>query len=322
MTTTLAASPRQDDSLLGAGAALIAVVAAVIICRLTGEQEVVKYVVPLVITLGLGIPSAVLLRIKSLRRDPNLDMARIERGELRRPVVLVVMLLSAAIFLLDSAIGAADGEIGDIAKQLVRTHVLTRDTALLVDGTVVTIFSMILGMCLFVVAFYASHYFAKRPYLWTATAIGCALTIRELLLLVLRSALGGVFTTMVALEVLIYLGFLVISMVAVWFGRRYHDAFLAKKLARIAGKAARQRHSASQDHTPPTQDPVQESIAAQEPATKFATLVGTGDESSAPDQHRTSDPVKQIERLWNLRDTGALTEDEFQAKKAELLCRI
>jgi hypothetical protein len=318
MTTTPAASPRQDDSPLGAGVALIAVVAAIIVCRMTGEQDVGKTVAPLVATLALGTPSAVLMRITSLRRDPNLDIARIERGELRRPVALVVMLLSAAILFLDTAIGAMEGAIRGIAQQLILAGTVDGNTAFSVDRTVVIIFSMVLGMCLFLVASHASHYFAKRPYLWTATAIGVALAIRELVLFVFRSGFGGVYTTLAALEVPTYLGFFAIAMVAVWFGGRYHDAFLAKKLTRIEGKVARQRHSAPQDDEALTHD----SIAAQEPATKVATLFGSVDQLSVSDNHRTSDPVKQIERLWNLRDTGALTQEEFQAKKAELLCRI
>ena len=34
------------------------------------------------------------------------------------------------------------------------------------------------------------------------------------------------------------------------------------------------------------------------------------------------DPVEQIRRLAELRDQGLLTEDEFQAKRTELLGRI
>lgn len=40
---------------------------------------------------------------------------------------------------------------------------------------------------LFLVASYASPYFAKRPYLWTATAVGGALAVNELVMLTLKS---------------------------------------------------------------------------------------------------------------------------------------
>lgn len=47
--------------------------------------------------------------------------------------------------------------------------------------------------------------------------------------------------------------------------------------------------------------------------------------SAAPavaDTAREADPMEQIARLAELRDAGALTDDEFASKKAELLRRI
>ncbi|HJZ61789.1 MAG TPA: SHOCT domain-containing protein, partial [Miltoncostaeaceae bacterium] len=38
--------------------------------------------------------------------------------------------------------------------------------------------------------------------------------------------------------------------------------------------------------------------------------------------HRDADPLKQLERLADLRDKGVITEAEFQAKKAELLSKV
>jgi hypothetical protein len=43
---------------------------------------------------------------------------------------------------------------------------------------------------------------------------------------------------------------------------------------------------------------------------------------SPPHNLPTRDPFEQIEKLAQLRDTGALTEEEFQAKKTEILGRI
>jgi hypothetical protein len=116
-------------------------------------------------------------------------------------------------------------------------------------------------------------------------------------------------------------------MVGVWFGRRYHDAFLAKKLARMEGKAAReaakQHESSLQSQTTATQASAQDSNAPQNSAPKLVTLISRpSDLPSAPDNHRTSDPFMEIEKLAHLRETGALTEEEFQAKKTEVLCRI
>jgi hypothetical protein len=142
-------------------------------------------------------------------------------------------------------------------------------------------------MCLFLVASYASHYFATRPYLWTAIAVGCALAVRELVVLAMwslssfksfvRETYGSLAGILVA-EVLAYLGgFLFICMVGAWLGRRYHDAFLAKRLARMEGKAAReaanQHQSTPQSQTTPTQASAQDSNAPQNSAPKLMNLV-------------------------------------------------
>ena len=127
--------------------------------------------------------------------------------------------------------------------------------------------------------------------------------------------------------VMVNLGYLFICMVGVWLGRRYHHEFLAKKLARMegkaAGEAAKQQQSTLQSQTTAPQASAQDSSAPQNSAPKLATLIGRPDDlPSAPDNHRTRDPIKQLEKLAHLRGTGALTEEEFQAKKTELLCRI
>ncbi len=332
MTTGPAASRLQDNSLLGIGAGLVAVVAAGSVCNLAGFSQATT---TSVMALAISVPAAVELQIKSRRRDTNVDIARIHRGELRRPVGLVVMLLAAAILLLDSASGAMMAGISTALNSLVAAGKIDISTAKMVSP-LVGIQPVILGMCLFLVASYASHYFAKRPYLWTATAVGCALAIRELVVLGLGSVsaiksvikdIAGSLAGLLVAEVLAYLGILFICMVGAWLGRRYHDEFLTKKLARMEGKAARkaakQHQSTPQSQTTATQASAQDSNAPQNSAPKLMTLMSRPDDlPSAPDNHRTSDPIKQIEKLAHLRDTGALTEEEFQAKKTEILCRI
>ena len=45
--------------------------------------------------------------------------------------------------------------------------------------------------------------------------------------------------------------------------------------------------------------------------------------SATPEQASSSaDPIDQLQRLGQLRDAGILTEDEFQAKKSEILSRM
>jgi hypothetical protein len=137
---------------------------------------------------------------------------------------------------------------------------------------------------------------------------------------------GSLPGTLVAVAVG-YLGFLFICLVGAWLGRRYHDEFLAQKLARMQAKAARkaakQHQSTLPSQTTTTQASAQDSNAPQNSAPELLTLVSQpNDPPSGPDNPRTSDPIKQIEKLARLRDAGALTEEEFQAKKTEILCRI
>jgi len=332
MTTGPQALRLQDNSLLGIGAGVAAIVAAGYVCKWAGLPPESTTGV---LALAGAVPPAAALRIKSRRRDTNVDIERIQRGELRRPVGLVVMLLAAAILLIDSAAGLMESGISSVVNHLVRTGEIGINTGEVL-GSFAGIFSISLGLCFFLVASYASHYFAKRPYLWTAIAVGCALAVRELVLIALRSSSAikgfvrgtvGEFGDLLAIAAVMNLGYLVICLVGTWFGRRYHDAFLAKKLARMEGKAAReaakQPQSTLQSQTTATQASAQDSNAPQKPAPQLVSLVSqVSDLPSAHDNHRTGDHFKQIEKLAHLRETGALTEEEFQAKKTELLGRI
>jgi Short C-terminal domain len=329
MSTGAAASRLQDNSLLGIGVGLVAVVAAGYVCSLAGFSQ---QTTTGVMGLAIAVPPAVELKIKSRHRDTNVDIMRLQRGELRRPIGLVVMLLAAAIVLLDSAPGAITWGLSFVLRRL------EDNTAKVVGGPLVGGLVVSLGMWLFLVASYASHYFARRPYLWTATAVGCALAVRELVVLAmwpdreiqsaLREMYGSLAGTLVA-DALAYLGpYLLICMVGVWVGTRYHDAFLAKRLARLEGKAAReaakQDQSAPLSQTTATQASARDSSAPQEDIVPFAMSVATQPNGppSSPHNLRTGEPLRQIGKLAQLRDTGALTEEEFQAKKAEILGRI
>jgi hypothetical protein len=335
MTTGPAASRLQDNSLLGLGGGLVAIVAAGYVCSWAGFSQATT---TSVMGLAIGAPAAVELRMKSRRRNIDVDIARIQRGELRRPVGLVVMLLAAAIILLDSGFALLMIDISGLINHVASSAKIEVTTANVVVAPLAGILMAIFGMCLFLISSYASHYFAKRPYLWTAAAVGCALAVREVVVVLLGSKSGsqvqnfaraayGSLAGMLAAEVVASLGILFVCMVVAWLGRRYHDEFLAKKLAEMEGKAAReaakQHQSTQQSQTTATQASAQDSSTPQNSAPKLATLVSRpNDSTSAPDSHRTSDPIKQIEKLAHLRDTGALTEEEFQAKKTEILCRI
>jgi hypothetical protein len=58
-------------------------------------------------------------------------------------------------------------------------------------------------------------------------------------------------------------------------------------------------------------------------ALRFAAPVsGRGNPPAAPEVHVKSEHIKQSEKLARLRDAGALIDEEFQARKTEILCRI
>ena len=53
---------------------------------------------------------------------------------------------------------------------------------------------------------------------------------------------------------------------------------------------------------------------------KTQMVAGKSSTPSSPEQPR--DPVDQLERLGKLHAAGVLTDDEFSAKKAEILARL
>jgi hypothetical protein len=330
MTTEPAASPLQGNSLVGIGGGLVAILVAGYVCNLAGASQATTTGV---MGVAIGVPAAVELQIKSRRRDTNVDIVRIQRGELRRPVGLVVMLLAAAIVLLDSGLGAMAGVVSSVLDLLVRAGIIKIEIAKMVGTPLVGIQPVILGMCLFLVASYASHYFAKRPYLWTATAVGCALAVRELVLLglgstsVLKSFVKETFGSladMLVAEAVVYLGVLFICLVGAWLGTRYHDEFLAQKLARMEGKAARgaakQHQSSLRSQTTATQASAQDSSAPQNSAPKLVTLVSRPNDSpSAPDTIGHGTSPGGLRKLAHLRNTGALTRMSSRRRRVRSL---
>jgi hypothetical protein len=325
MTTGPTALPLPNSSILGISAGALAAVAAGSLCKWAGLPDPATTTVTV---LALSVPPAVELKLKSRHRNTAVEIARLQRGELHRPVGLVVILLAALINLLDSAPGLVTLGIATATKGL------NGNIAKVLTGFGGGLY-FVSGMCLFLATSYASHFLARRPYLWTAIAVGCALLIRELIVMLTMQTtdsfkgfikeMYGSSTVLLLAEAVGYLsGILFVCMVGVRVGGSYHEAFLAKKLARTKSKAPEQDPSTPQSQTSAeTHTLVQGPPAPQDSAPKLATLIGESkDLLSASDGHHTSDPMEQIEKLARLRDMGALTEEEFQAKKTEILVRI
>jgi Short C-terminal domain len=247
MTSEPAAARFDQRSLMGVSTSIGAAVLVALVC--TQLQAPPWVTGPL--TAGAGaLPAAIEYSRQGRRRNVTDDILRIRQGELRRPVGLVVVMLTPAL-LLAAEFGA--------------------------PGSLVAFFS----------ASYASHYLGKHPYRWTVVAAGMAYiiyTIVEATLGIGKSLNGW----LLVLDFAYPLTMLIASLAGTWYGRRHHDQFLAKKLARLERKAAKQA------------------------AKRQSTL----------QRFTAQDPFQEIEKLARLRETGALTEEEFQAKKTEILGRI
>ncbi len=331
MTTQPAVSRFEGHTLVGlCGSTVCAVTVGWLLASIRGIPA------PVVgsLTAAAGyLPAAIDYYVQGSKRDRAEDIALMQKGELRRPVGLVVAMfvagLAMATVLMPFLINLGEKTLG--------THVLSRTH---VSSSSFTIpFSVALlaipAVALFFMSSYASHYLGAHPYRWTAVAVGCAFVffvgystwrwhkeVPEL-----RGTVLDFFDASLAsaASCSILLG-------ACWAGtrngQRHHRQFVAKKLARMQRKAAReagkQHESTLQSQVPATQASAQDSSAPQNsaPPTLVTPFSRPGDSPSAPDIHPTRDPFEEIEKLAHLRDTGALTEEEFQAKKTEILSRI
>jgi Short C-terminal domain len=276
MTSEPAAARFDQRSLIGISTSIGAAVVVGLVCsRLHIQPQVTG-----TLTAGAAsLPAAIEYSWRGRRRNVADDISRIRQGELRRPVALVVVMLTAALFLAEVI-----AEVIDHSRALPLPLELRVETELVFVG-------LIAGALAFFISWYASHYLGKHPYRWTVVAVGAVFVLVEA---TFAGTIHGLTWPERAHFWFYFVGsnsiMLNASLAGVWCGRRRHDKFLAKKLVRLERKAA-----------------------------KEALVIRPNDVPSAPDSHRTSDPIKQIEKLAHLRDAGALTEEEFQAKKTQIL---
>ena len=304
MRTEPAASRFHEGSILGIGAGVVSVVVVGLLCNATGAPTVVQATAT---ASAIGLPAAIEYSIQARRRDKIKDASRIRQGDLRRPIGLVVAMFAATfavvLFLIDTIIGKI------FWSALEDKYAISHSTAI-----VLTIFAvLIVGVVGFFISSYASHYLGKKPYLWTAVTVGSVYVFRALYLFAVvfpKYGVGGVLDVPMLFRLsvapLIYLG---ACLAGVWYGRRHHDEFLAKKLARMQRKASRaadtQQQSSTLNQTTPTDLLLPNDIAPHQPS-----------------QASGLDLLELLKKLGDLRDAGVLTEEEFQAKKTEILCRI
>jgi hypothetical protein len=298
--TSQPANVRFDPhSILGIGASMAAGVVAALVCYY------LLHAPPIVgpVTAGAtGLPAAIAYSLQSRRRDNAEDAARIRRGVLHRPVRLVVVMLTsvlaAALLLLQSTRGG-------VVEAILAIHAgAAKAVVFWVPASLIVLAAM------FFVASFASHYLGKHPYRWTTVAVGAAVAISILLCIALNKWLGidvppgrRLRDLPPVVDYLIHVG---VCLGGAWYGRRHHDTYLAKKLARVESKlpeaadvaqpsGTRHQSTASSDDTPPQATP--------------PTAIGL-------------EELEELEKLSELRKTGVLTEREFTANKAEVLAGL
>jgi hypothetical protein len=219
MTHQSAASRFEGYSLLAIGTGVAAAVGVGLVCHLLQLPQEVQG--PLTGS-AVGIPAAIDYHLKARRRDLREDIARIQRNDLRRPLGVVVAMFAAALLAIEQA-GMFSG---------------LRGAGFLL--------AFVLGLVAdFFIASYASHYVGEHPYRWTTVAVVCA-CVAQLLRLIPSGHVkiyGNLYwrgeAHIGASHLGLGLGWLVtlaVCSAGSWYGRRHHEKFLAKKLARMQRK--------------------------------------------------------------------------------------
>jgi hypothetical protein len=221
MTQDTAASRFEGHSLLAITAGVGAVVLVGVLCHLLPVLQ------PMQASLtggAVGIPAAIDYYVQGRRRDRQEDIAHLQRDQLRRPVGPVVVMFAAALLAFE--------QVGMFSN---------------LGGYGFGPVFMLATVADFFIASYASHYLGEHPYRWTAVAVICSYVAQLLLLLKGHVKIyGNVYwpgeAHLGASQVGLALGYLAtlgVCLAGAWYGRRHHEKFLAKKLARLQRAAAK-----------------------------------------------------------------------------------
>jgi hypothetical protein len=315
MTTQRAVSRFDQRSLIGIGASFGAAFAVGLLCKRVGVTDPVSGT----LTAGAAsLPAAVAYSLEGRRRNVTDEISRLRQGELRRPLGLVVVMLTAALF--------AAEMIGSGITHALRLA-LRPGVSVWYEINFIFI-GLIAGALAFFTSWYASHYLGKHPYRWTVVAVGVVFILLEAFYAASVHDLPPDYRARALSNAFAFnLMVLNASLAGAWCGRRRHDKFLAKKLARLERKAAKEAgkrpEPTRQSQATGMQASAQDSSAPQELLPNAVNVAKQpSGPPSPPNNALVRDPLKQIEKLAHLRDTGALTEEEFQAKKTEILGRI
>ncbi|MFJ4225223.1 hypothetical protein [Microbacterium sp. NPDC089695] len=234
--------------------ALIAIAAGIVVTVVFSLLKLPETVTAVAGSATTAIPAVIGLSTGRRRRDRTADLARLRRGELRRPVSLAVVLLGVAILACDSLIGVA---VATVAGAKGSAVLLWTGVALVVAAA-------------FAMSVYASHYLGPRPYAMASMAVAGMIAARIFILTITLISLGA------ADAIPIYLGTLVLHvftlggvLLGVWVGRRRQAGFVAAKADRLSTELD---DGGTTVHARATESPVPGSARADRPRLRYAAL--------------------------------------------------
>lgn len=224
----------SDKTLLGVFASFVAAFAIYGIGLLLTGNETVASVFA---ASAAGVPAAVEYRVQARRRDPNVDAARLAEGHLRRPIAPILVMFVAAVFLIDSVIGAVVGAFYGVMASM---GIDVGFGAIVIWLMVITVFSVLsafaAGLC--------ANYLGAHPYRWVTVGVVLAAVIRVAMLIVVTGLNAVQFTidvTVVLSGVIGYVACLAVCLLGVKIGLRYRDKVIALELRRVQRKQATAR---------------------------------------------------------------------------------
>ena len=222
MTEQPAASRFDGHTFLALGTGVGAAVAVGFVCY---SLQIPQPIQGSLTGGAVGIPAAIEYQLQGRRRNRWEEIARIQRKELRRPLGIVIPMFTGALLAFEQLGIFSGGGWG---------FWLAFSLGVLGD---------------FFMASYAAHYLGEHPYRWTVVTVVCSYLTQLVLLSVSRNVkiyehvYGRGEAHLIATHVALGLGWLVtlgVCLAGAWQGRRHHDEFLAKKLARMQRMASRE----------------------------------------------------------------------------------
>ena len=293
MTSEAAELRLHERSVVGIVAGISC---AVLLGSLCAALRMPTWVQGTVTAAAVGLPCALEYSLKNRRRDWRRDASLIRRGKLQRPVGLIVTMYAISLLVTMSAFFFLAGAY----RMWTGGKRGSRASA---DETVVFLILLLFALAVvFLSASYASHYLDSRPYAWiTVAAFGIALYMFLLTLPLTERPLSLRVATIAALSVPI----LGISLCGVAHGRRRHTVFLAKKLRKVERKISKEDAAQRPRRTP-----------------QYLAHSADGNDAALASTPTASDPFEHLKKLAELRDMGVITEEDYQAKKDQILGRI